>query len=273
MLKSKLLQFIQAQQSYLCIGLDSDINKLPTHLPATPQSILQFNQNIIQATAQYCISYKINTAFYETLGSQGWAIMEQTVSYIKQNHPQHLIILDAKRGDIGNTATQYAEAFFNQIGADALTISPLMGTDTVEPYLKHTQKWTIVLGLTSNPGSAHFLQTPTHNQIPFYQHIMQQLQAIASPSQLMFVVGATHPQLLATIRQQFPSYIFLVPGVGTQGGTVSQVSQASYTHQAPVIINVSRDIIFASPNPNYAQAAAHKAQAYQTQMQHFLATL
>jgi orotidine-5'-phosphate decarboxylase len=260
--RQQLIRHIFEKRSYLCVGLDSDIEKLPVGLPRNAEGVLAFNKAIIDATRSYCVAYKINTAFYESLGAAGWSVLEQTAAYIGN---EHFIIADAKRGDIGNTADQYAKAFFKALCFDAITVAPYMGADSVIPFLQHPGKWAIVLGLTSNPGAADFELQPCGDQL-LYEKVMQRVASWGSPENLMFVVGATQAAVMASIRKSYPEHFFLVPGVGTQGGSLEEVSRNALSPEVGLLVNVSRAIIFASPNSDFAEKAAAEALRYQQQM-------
>lgn len=262
----QLTQELARKKSYLCTGLDTDISKLPAGIKKDVGGALAFNKSIIEATEPFSIAYKINTAFYESLGLEGWHLLEETIKSIP---PHCLIIADAKRGDIGNTADQYARAFFEKLGAHAITVSPYMGLDTLEPFLAWKNHFTIVLGLTSNPGSQDFemLNTP---EGPVYQVVMKKVAAMAGPEQLMFVTGATQATQLQNIRQWLPKHWLLVPGVGAQGGDLEAISQAALHDQGGLLVNASRSIIYASNHDDYAQKAAEEASRMQKQMETFL---
>lgn len=262
MTRQQLIEQILKKRSYLCVGLDSDVEKLPSHFSKDASGVLDFNRSIIDATRSLCVAYKINTAFYESLGHRGWAAMEQTVDYIGQ---QHFLIADAKRGDIGNTADQYAKAFFQATSFDATTVAPYMGADSVLPFLKHPGKWAIVLGLTSNAGAADFELQPCGQQM-LYEKVMQTAASWGNPENLMFVVGATQASVMGEIRKNYPDHFFLVPGVGAQGGSLEEVSKRALTSEAGLLINVSRAIIFASGKEDFAERAAAEALQYQQQM-------
>lgn len=260
--RQQLIQQIQLKRSYLCVGLDSDMEKLPAGITRDAAGVLAFNKAIVDATRAYCVAYKINTAFYEALGAAGWSVMEQTAAYIGK---EHFLIADAKRGDIGNTADQYAKAFFKTLCFDAITVTPYMGNDSVSPFLQYPNKWAIVLGLTSNPGAADFeLQTCGHQLL--YEKVMQTVATWGTPDNLMFVVGATQVAVMASIRKNYPNHFFLVPGIGAQGGSLEEVSQHALTQEAGLLVNVSRAIIFASQQDDFAQKAAAEALRYQQQM-------
>lgn len=283
--RSALIQQIFTKKSYLCVGLDTDITKFPKGVPPTTEGMLQFNKAIIDATKDYCVSYKINTAFYEALGAAGWGVMEQTLAYIPKTH---FTIADAKRGDIGNTSTQYANAFFKHLSFDAVTVAPYMGSDSVQPFLAFKDKWSILLGLTSNKGAADFEQlmvqqteellqegvhVTQHHQSPLYLTVMRKATEWGNKGNLMFVVGATQAESLQVIRQQFPDYFFLVPGVGTQGGSLAAVSKAALTQEGGLLVNVSRAIIYASEDEDYAAEACAIAHQYAVEMSEHLAAL
>ena len=260
--RQQLIQQIFEKRSYLCVGLDSDVDKLPAGIPRDADGVLAFNKAIVDATRPYCVAYKINTAFYESLGAVGWTVMEQTAAYIGH---EHLLIADAKRGDIGNTADQYAKAFFKTLSFDAITVAPYMGADSVIPFLQHPGKWAIVLGLTSNPGAADFELQPSGDQL-LYEKVMQRVATWGTPENLMFVVGATQATVMASIRKKYPDHFFLVPGVGAQGGSLEEVSRNALTPSAGLLVNVSRAVLFASPNSDFAEKAAAAALQYQQQM-------
>lgn len=267
MSRELLLNRMLERESCLCVGLDPDRDKIPVHLSTTAEHpVLAFNRAIIQATAPYCIAYKLNTAFYEVMGADGWKILEQTLASIPDTH---LKIIDAKRGDVGHTAEQYARTFFETLQADAVTVSPLLGKDSLEPFFAYSNKWTIVLGLTSNPGSRDFLQLP-YQHSTWYAHIMQQVADWVSPDQLMFVVGATWPEQFKTLRTQFPEHFFLVPGVGAQGGELQVLLKHGFNSRAGILVNVSRAILYASSGEDFAAAAARQALTYARQMRDYL---
>ncbi|MEJ7683173.1 MAG: orotidine-5'-phosphate decarboxylase [Segetibacter sp.] len=226
--RNQLVQQITDKKNYLCIGLDTDITKIPTHLKSHPDAVFQFNKAIIDATKGFCVSYKINTAFYEAMGIKGWEALDQTVNYIPTTH---LKIADAKRGDIGNTSAQYAKTFFEVYQFDAVTVAPYMGEDSIRPFLDYENKWTIVLGLTSNKGSADFQQlmvsSENFEKQFLYEKVMQKVSEWGTPDNVMFVVGATKPEQLEDIRKIFPQHFFLIPGVSAQGGSLKEVSKVA----------------------------------------------
>lgn len=269
MTKNELVQQIQAKQSYLCVGLDTDIEKLPAGLPKNKAGVIAFNKAIIDATAHYCVSYKINTAFYEAQGIAGWEAMEATLAHIPSSH---FTIADAKRGDIGNTSAQYAKTFFETLPFDAITVAPYMGKDSIDPFLAYSNKWTIVLGLTSNTGSQNFEQQKLANGQFLYESVLEQVASWGSPEQLMFVIGATKAKDLESIRKIVPNHFLLVPGVGAQGGSLSEVTRYGKNAAVGLLINASRAIIYASDEIDFAEQAANAAKAYAAEMSGLLTT-
>lgn len=262
-----LIQQIKEKQSYLCVGLDTDIDKIPEHLKSHPDPVFEFNKKIIDATKDLCVAYKINTAFYESLGVAGWQALEKTVKYIPATHFK---IADAKRGDIGNTSNQYARAFFEAIEFDALTVAPYMGSDSVKPFLDYENKWTIVLGLTSNEGSKDFQQQRVGDEF-LYETVIKKTAEWGTSQNLMFVVGATKADEIASIRKIIPDHFLLIPGVGFQGGSLSEVSKYGLNVDCGLLINVSRAIIYAGKKENFAAEAREIALQYQTEMKEYLA--
>lgn len=266
MTRSQLVQQIFEKRSYLCVGLDTDVTKIPAHLQHVPDAIFRFNKAIIDATKDHCVAYKINTAFYEALGLNGWEAMEQTVQYIPDTHFK---IADAKRGDIGNTSAQYAKAFFETMPFDAVTVAPYMGADSIKPFLEFENKWTIVLGLTSNKGAADFeLQKMGSDYL--YQHVLKTVAGWGTPQNLMFVVGATQADAFAEIRRLTPNHFYLVPGVGAQGGSLKDISNKALIKDCGLLVNASRAIIYASEGADFAEEAAAIAQQYQVEMGQYL---
>ncbi|MFV0606629.1 MAG: orotidine-5'-phosphate decarboxylase [Niabella sp.] len=266
MTRKELVAQIQQKKSYLCVGLDTDIAKIPSHLLQEDDPVFNFNKAIIDATKDYCVSYKINTAFYEALGVKGWQALEKTVDYIGNNHFK---IADAKRGDIGNTSTQYAKAFFETLPFDAVTVAPYMGSDSVSPFLQYNGKWAIVLGLTSNKGAKDFELQPCGNQL-LYETVLHKVATWGNTDNLMFVVGATQADSFVKIREIIPNHFLLVPGVGAQGGSLKDISEKAMTNDGGILVNVSRDIIYASQDEDFAAAAEAKAKAYQLEMMEYL---
>lgn len=266
----QLIHQINNKRSYLCVGLDTDIDKLPNHLKGTPNAVFQFNKAIIDATKEFCVAYKLNTAFYESQGLKGWEAMQQTVDYIPTTHFK---IADAKRGDIGNTSAQYAKAFFETMNFDAITVAPYMGADSVTPFLAFKNKWTIVLGLTSNKGSEDFQRSTIENSNTkkLYEQVLQKVSGWGNPENLMFVIGATQASDLTHIRSIIPSHFLLVPGVGFQGGSLADVSKYGLIkNDCGLLINASRAIIMASSGEDFAEVAAVVAKEYQTEMATYL---
>lgn len=270
----QIAKHIQEKKSYLCVGLDTNPELLPFHLQDNPDAVFEFNKAIIDATKDLCVAYKINTAFYEAQGVKGWEAMQRTVDYIPSTHFK---IADAKRGDIGSTSTQYAKAFFETMAFDAVTVAPYMGEDSVRPFLTYENKWTIVLGLTSNKGSADFQQqfiatlgAPPSQYDFLYERVIKKVSEWGTANNLMFVVGATKPEELKRIRKMAPEHFFLVPGVGFQGGSMEQVSALGMNKETGLLINVSRAIIYASRKENFAEEARIIASQYQFEMASFL---
>ncbi len=266
MTKQELYRQISLKKSYLCVGLDTDFDKIPKHLQSHPDAIFEFNKAIIDATQDLCVAYKINTAFYEVLGAKGWDIMQRTAAYIPK---EHFTIADAKRGDIGNTSSQYAKAFFETLAFDAVTVAPYMGEDSVRPFLEFDNKWAIVLGLTSNSGSKDFEQQQTGNGF-LYEAVLGKVSSWGNEDNLMFVVGATKATVLADIRKIIPHHFLLVPGVGFQGGSLQEVSQYGLTKDCGLLVNASRAIIYASEKEDFAEEARAIALQYQTEMAGYL---
>ncbi len=265
MKKQQLIEQIQKKKSFLCVGLDTDINKIPQDLLALEDPVFEFNKQIITKTAEFAVAYKPNTAFYEVYGAKGWQSLERTIQYIKVNYPDIFIIADAKRGDIGNTSANYAKAFFNTLNADALTVAPYMGKDSVEPFLNFEDKWVILLALTSNKGSQDFQYLNVGERM-LHQQVLQTAATWATSEQMMFVVGATHPEELGEIRKLLPDYFFLVPGVGAQGGDLQTVAKYGLSKDCGLLVNSSRGIIYASNKFDFADRAAEEAQKLQRQM-------
>jgi orotidine-5'-phosphate decarboxylase len=261
--RQTLVSEIRTKRSYLCVGLDTDSRKIPVHLQKFPDAIFQFNKEIIDSTRELCIAYKINTAFYEAEGRKGWEAMEKTVNYIGDSHFR---IADAKRGDIGNTSSLYARAFFEQMPFDAVTVAPYMGEDSVRPFLEYEGKWTIVLGLTSNKGSGDFQKLSLKTGNTLYQEVLQKISSWGSPDNLMFVIGATQSSEFSAIRELLPDHFFLVPGVGTQGGSLEDISLNTMNKDVGLLVNVSRAIIFASGGEDFAEQARDAAKGYQSAM-------
>ncbi|WP_299336077.1 orotidine-5'-phosphate decarboxylase [uncultured Psychroserpens sp.] len=265
MTTQELTQQIKKKNSFLCIGLDVDLDKIPKHLLKEEDPIFAFNKAIIDATHHLCIAYKPNTAFYEAYGLKGWKALEKTIMYLNVKHPEIFTIADAKRGDIGNTSTMYAKAFFEDLAFDSVTVAPYMGKDSVEPFLAFEDKHTIMLALTSNQGAFDF-QTKTVNGQELYKQVLEISKSWKNSNNLMYVVGATKAEYLADIRQIIPDSFLLVPGVGAQGGNLQEVCKYGMNDSVGLLINSSRGIIYASQEDDFAQAAARKAQELQEQM-------
>ena len=264
--RQQLIDLIKIKRNYLCIGLDTDITKIPPHLLSSPEPVFEFNKSIIDATKDLCVSYKINTAFYEAGGLKGWEAMEKTVRYIGE---QHFKIADAKRGDIGNTSDQYAKAFFENMPFDAITLSPYMGEDSVKPFLQYEGKWAIVLGLTSNKGASDF-ELQQAGESLLYEKVLSTVANWGTTNNLMFVIGATRAEQFVRIRQLVPDHFLLVPGVGAQGGSLEEISLKAMNKDTGILVNVSRAVIYASNGEDFATAAANAARDYVTQMGSFL---
>ncbi|MDN3492707.1 orotidine-5'-phosphate decarboxylase [Winogradskyella bathintestinalis] len=265
MTTKQLIDQIRKKQSFLCIGLDVDINKIPKHLLEEDDPIFAFNKAIIDATHHLCVAYKPNTAFYEAYGIKGWQALEKTINYLNENHPEIYTIADAKRGDIGNTSSMYAKAFFEDLGFDSVTVAPYMGKDSVEPFLAFQDKHTILLALTSNQGAFDF-QTLSVNGQELYKEVLSISKSWKNSENLMYVVGATKAEFLADIRKIIPNSFLLVPGVGAQGGNLQDVCKYGMNDSVGLLINSSRGIIYASQNLDFAEAAAKKAEDLQSQM-------
>ncbi|MBI5857024.1 MAG: orotidine-5'-phosphate decarboxylase [Sphingobacteriales bacterium] len=287
MTRQQLVEQIKKKQSYLCVGLDTDITKIPEHLLSEPDPVFAFNKAIIDATKDLCVAYKINTAFYEAQGLKGWEAMEKTVHYIGD---EHFKIADAKRGDIGNTSDQYAKAFFETMPFDAITVAPYMGEDSVKPFLQHKGKWAIVLGLTSNKGSEDFQKLELWenerlnswwnlfgsiihvkpSELQLYKKVLLDVSRWGSTDNLMFVIGATQPAEFENIRKLVPHHFFLVPGVGAQGGSLKDISEKAMTKDCGILINSSRAIIYASAKEDFAEKARAEALSVQQEMKQYL---
>jgi orotidine-5'-phosphate decarboxylase len=260
--RTQLIDQIRSKRSFLCIGLDSDRTKIPKHLLKEADPVLAFNQAIIDATRDLCVSYKLNTAFYEAEGASGWVTMQKTLEYIGSDH---LVIADAKRGDIGNTSDQYARAFFEKMSFHAITIAPYMGSDSVKPFLKWKDKWAIVLGLTSNEGAADFELQPSGDE-RLYERVLRTSSTWGTPENMMFVVGATRADSFVDVRKIVPDHFLLVPGVGAQGGSLSDVYRFGKNSDIGLLVNVSRAVIYASAGADFVEKAREVAMTYQQEM-------
>ncbi|MDN0078552.1 orotidine-5'-phosphate decarboxylase [Bacteroides gallinaceum] len=264
--KQQLLENIKRKQSFLCVGLDTDIKKIPEHLLKEEDPIFAFNKAIIDATAPYCIAYKPNLAFYESMGVKGWIAFEKTVEYIKKNYPDQFIIADAKRGDIGNTSAMYARTFFEELDIDAVTVAPYMGEDSVTPFLTYEKKWVILLALTSNKGSHDFQLTEDKAGERLFEKVLRKSQEWANDQNMMYVVGATQGKMFEDIRKIVPEHFLLVPGIGAQGGSLEEACKYGMNSKCGLIVNSSRAIIYADKSEAFAQAAKNEAEKVQKQM-------
>jgi orotidine-5'-phosphate decarboxylase len=270
MTRQQLTEQIFLKRSYLCVGLDTDPERIPDHLKGHPDAVFEFNKAIIDATQDLCVAYKINTAFYEAQGVKGWETMERTLRYIPE---QHFTIADAKRGDIGNTSSQYARAFFEAIPFDSITVAPYMGEDSIRPFLEYPGKWAIVLGLTSNPGAGDFEMQPFADGEHLYEKVLDTVSQWGTTNNTMYVIGATQASSFRTVRAITPSHFYLVPGVGTQGGSLKDISEIALIKDCGLLVNISRAILYASEKADFATEARAIAQQYQYEMQGYLAAL
>lgn len=268
--KQQLFENIKKKQSFLCVGLDTDIKKIPQHLLQEEDPIFAFNKAIIDATADYCVAYKPNMAFYESLGVKGIMAFEKTVSYLRENYPDQFIIADAKRGDIGNTSEMYARSFFDHIKVDAVTVAPYMGEDSVKPFLIYPEAWVILLALTSNKGSHDFQLTEDANGERLFEKVLKKSQEWTSDEQMMYVVGATQGKMFLDIRKYAPNHFLLVPGVGAQGGSLKEVAEYGMNDQCGLLVNSSRAIIYVDKTENFAAASREAAKAVQQEMAGYL---
>jgi len=266
---TQLFENILKKRSFLCVGLDTEIEKIPSVLLSSRDPVLEFNIRIIDATHEYSVAYKPNVAFYEASGAKGWQTLQETVKYIRKNYPDIFIIADAKRGDIGNTSKMYAKAFFENMDCDALTVAPYMGEDSVSPFLSYNGKWVILLALTSNKGADDF-QYHNENGIRLFERILNVSQRWGDTDNLMYVVGATRAEMLKEIRKVVPRHFLLVPGVGTQGGSLEEVVRYGMTDKCGLLVNSSRGIIFADNSKNFDKVAGEKARQLQAEMKQYL---
>ncbi|MBP5366235.1 MAG: orotidine-5'-phosphate decarboxylase [Bacteroidales bacterium] len=264
--KQQLFENIKAKKSFLCVGLDTDIKKIPQHLLSEEDPIFAFNKAIIDSTADYCIAYKPNLAFYESMGVRGWISFEKTIKYLNDNYPQHFIIADAKRGDIGNTSAMYARTFFEEMNIDSVTVAPYMGEDSVSPFLTYEGKWVILLALTSNKGSHDFQLTADEKGERLFEKVLRTSQQWGNDENMMYVVGATQGQMFEDIRRIAPNHFLLVPGIGAQGGSLEEVCRYGMNSQCGLIVNSSRAIIYADKTEQFAAVARQEAQKVQQQM-------
>ena len=264
--RQQLINEIFTKKTFLCVGLDTDINKIPAHLKNEDDPIFAFNKAIIDSTAPYCVAYKPNLAFYECYGLKGMLAFEKTIQYIKENHPNHFIIADAKRGDIGNTSKMYAQTFFEEYNLDSVTVAPYMGEDSVKPFLGYDGKWVILLALTSNKGSHDFQLTEDKQGERLFEKVLKKSQEWGTTENLMYVVGATQGKMFEDIRRIAPDHFLLVPGVGAQGGSLQEVCKYGITKDCGLLVNSSRGIIYASTGTDFAEVAAVKAKELQEEM-------
>ena len=271
MTKQELFENILRKKSFLCVGLDTDINKIPEFLFDNDDPIFEFNKAIIDATADLCVAYKPNLAFYESLGLHGWEALERTVDYIRTKYPDQFIIADAKRGDIGNTSEMYARTFFGNLDFDAVTVAPYMGSDSVTPFLKHHNKWVILLALTSNTGAFDFqFLKDAESGERLFEKVLETSKQWGNTENMMYVVGATKAEMLTDIRKIVPDSFLLVPGVGAQGGSLQQVAQFGLNNKCGLLVNSSRQIIYASSDANFANAARNEAEKVRDEMAEIL---
>ena len=268
--RQQLIANIRRKRSFLCVGLDTDLKKIPAFLLDEDDPIFAFNKRIIDATAHLCVAYKPNLAFYESMGSFGLQAFEKTVAYIQSEYPDQFIIADAKRGDIGNTSAMYARTFFGESSVDALTVAPYMGEDSVTPFLDYPDRWVILLALTSNKGSHDFQLIADGEGRPLYEHVLRTSSRWAGADRMMYVVGATQGRLFADIRRIVPDHFLLVPGVGAQGGSLEEVCRYGLNADCGLLVNSSRGIIYADSGKDFARVAEQKAQELQQQMQTIL---
>ena len=271
--RQQLINEIFTKKSFLCVGLDTDINKIPEHLKKEEDPIFAFNKAIIDATAPYCVAYKPNLAFYECYGLKGMIAFEKTIKYLKENHPNHFIIADAQRGDIGNTSKMYAQTFFEEYNLDSVTVAPYMGEDSVKPFLEYDGKWVILLALTSNKGSHDFQLTEDKQGERLFEKVLKKSQEWGTTENLMYVVGATQGRMFEDIRRIAPNHFLLVPGVGAQGGSLQEVCKYGMTKDCGLLVNSSRGIIYASKDEDFAEIAGQKAKQLQLEMASELETL
>ncbi|EGC86270.1 orotidine 5'-phosphate decarboxylase [Prevotella denticola CRIS 18C-A] len=264
--RQQLIHQIFTKKTFLCVGLDTDISKIPEHLKNESDPIFTFNKAIIDATAPYCVAYKPNLAFYESYGLKGMMAFEKTIQYLKDHYPTHFIIADAKRGDIGNTSKMYARTFFEEYDLDSVTVAPYMGEDSVKPFLEYNGKWVILLALTSNKGSHDFQLTEDKSGERLFEKVLKKSQEWGTPENLMYVVGATQGRMFEDIRRIAPEHFLLVPGVGAQGGSLQEVCKYGMTKDCGLLVNSSRGIIYAGKGTDFAEAAARKAREMQEEM-------
>ncbi len=270
MTREELIEQIEKKKSFLCVGLDTDLAKIPPHLLDTEDPIFEFNKTIVDATQDLCVAYKPNIAFYECLGAKGWETLARTVEYIRANYPEQFLIADAKRGDIGNTSKMYAKAFFENMDFDAVTVAPYMGSDSVKPFLEYEGKWVILLALTSNQGAFDFQFEENKEAGKLYEKVLSKSQEWGTAGNLMYVVGATKAENLTGIRDIAPEHFLLVPGVGAQGGSLQEVAKYGKNASCGLLVNSSRGIIYASKEQDFAEKARQAAKLVQEEMKELL---
>jgi orotidine-5'-phosphate decarboxylase len=270
--RKELFQNIKRKKSFLCIGLDTDMNKIPSCLKEKSSNpIFEFNKAIIDATADLCVAYKPNLAFYESLGIEGWKALNETVNYLRQHYPDQFLIADAKRGDIGNTSAMYAQAFFEKMNFDSITVSPYMGEDSIKPFLAYPNKWTIILALTSNKGALDFQLLKEENTGErLFEKVLKTSTNWGTEENMMYVVGATKTEYLKSVRKLIPEHFLLIPGIGAQGGSLEETTKFGLNSQCGLLVNSSRQIIYASSDENFAEAARSEALQLQQAMENIL---
>ncbi|MDO4715158.1 MAG: orotidine-5'-phosphate decarboxylase [Bacteroidales bacterium] len=268
--RQQLIDNIKRKRSFLCVGLDTDIRKIPQHLLAEEDPIFAFNKAIIDATAPYCVAYKPNLAFYESEGLAGWVAFEKTIAYLQASYPDQFIIADAKRGDIGNTSAMYARCFFETMAIDAVTVAPYMGEDSVTPFLSYDKGWVVLLALTSNKGSHDFQLRTNTDGTRLFEEVLRTSQQWAADDRMMYVVGATQGERFADVRRIAPTHFLLVPGVGAQGGSLKEVCEYGMTKDCGLLVNSSRGIIFADSTERFAEVAADEARKVQSEMAEYM---
>ena len=273
MTREQLVEQIFKKETFLCVGLDTDMKRIPRHLLGTDDPIFNFNKAIIDATAPYCVAYKPNLAFYECMGTEGMIAFEKTIKYLQKYYPNHFIIADAKRGDIGNTSSMYARTFFEHYNIDSLTVAPYMGEDSVSPFLEYPHKWVILLALTSNKGSHDFQFTTDSEGVALFEKVLKKSQEWGNEENMMYVVGATQGSMFEVVRKSAPRHFLLVPGVGAQGGSLHDVCQYGMIDDCGLLVNSSRGIIYASNGEDFAEKAASAAKELQQQMAVELASI
>jgi orotidine-5'-phosphate decarboxylase len=267
--RKELIEQIRLKKTFLCVGLDPDTEKMPKDVFRYEDPVFEFNRAIIDSTANYCVAYKPNTAFYEALGIKGWIALEKTIQYLKKNYPNHFTIADAKRGDIGNTSSMYAKAFLQEMQFDSITVAPYMGSDSVKPFLSLNDKWVILLALTSNQGAFDF-QVEDCNGMNLFERVLSKSMLWGNNENMMFVVGATKTELLLSVRKIIPEHFLLIPGVGAQGGSLKAVCEHGLNKDVGLLVNASRSIIYASGDKDFAEAAGKEASSLANEMSAYI---